>query len=276
MFTSGEVKKFKKLSQFKDIEGFNNSFEQHMVDHKDSFTKSEMVALRRLVRFSCKVAGVCYAKIQTIVSATHEKGDLGGISRSSFERMLRKAKKLNIVSVHNTMRKGKKGHNVYVFNRYKSVKQKVVSFPSNNEVVNDEKIDVSKTSNLLESINPLKERKGFENHLSHQYVSSNIPKQLTNTVRSHFDCAETIYKVWNRLTLATRKQGSEWLKFDYIEEYAATYREVIDKYKQKRIRGDLFGYLYGSFCNKTGEIIRRLNADKSVLFSMFKEVFEEI
>lgn len=89
---SGNIEQYKRLTQFRDLKSFNNHFEQWMTDLKDKFTKSETIALKRLVRFSASIPGVCYAKIQTMVAATHKLSEMGGISRSSFERMVRKAK----------------------------------------------------------------------------------------------------------------------------------------------------------------------------------------
>ncbi|MCB5235887.1 hypothetical protein [Niallia circulans] len=114
----GNILTFTHLSQFKDIKDFNNSIEQWMLDLKSKFTKSELIALKRLIRFSAKVAGICNAKICTIVSATHENDGIG-ISRSTFKRMLIKAKKFGLLAVHEAVRKnGSTSSNVYVFNRF--------------------------------------------------------------------------------------------------------------------------------------------------------------
>ncbi|MGG3448500.1 hypothetical protein [Domibacillus aminovorans] len=87
---SGHINNFKHLSKFSSLKNFNSNIEQWMIDIKSTFTKSELIALKRLLRFSAKIPGICNAKIQTIISATHEKNEMGGISRSTFERMLRK------------------------------------------------------------------------------------------------------------------------------------------------------------------------------------------
>jgi len=112
------IESFKHLSQFKDINDFNNNIEQWMVDIKSKFTKSELVGLKRLIRFCAKVAGVSNAKIATITKATHEL-DQFAISRSTFKRMTSKAQSLGLLTIHETERKnGSKSSNVYVFNRF--------------------------------------------------------------------------------------------------------------------------------------------------------------
>src|SRR4051794_12516876 len=118
MMQSGNITNFNHLSQFEDINDFNNHIEQWMVDLKRKFTKSELVALKRLIRISAKVVGICNAKIGTLVAATHEK-DGAGISRSTFKRMVSKAKENGLIFTHETVRKnGSKSSNVYVFNRF--------------------------------------------------------------------------------------------------------------------------------------------------------------
>ncbi|OLO40299.1 hypothetical protein BTR23_07360 [Alkalihalophilus pseudofirmus] len=117
---SGLIAKFKNLSQFKSIKDFNNNIEKWLADHKQSFTKSELIALKRLVRYCAKYFGVSNAKIQTLVAATHSQNDMGGVSRSTFERMLRKASQIGLLVVKSTTKaNGKgKGHNVFIFRRY--------------------------------------------------------------------------------------------------------------------------------------------------------------
>ena len=67
-----------------------------MLDYKKEFTKGELVGLKRLVRFSAKIPGVCYARIGTVLKAIHEEYHDHGISRSTFKRMIGKAKALGI------------------------------------------------------------------------------------------------------------------------------------------------------------------------------------
>lgn len=143
---SGNINHFKQLSQFTDLKDFNNQFEQWMVDVKGEFTKSELVALKRLVRFSASITGVCYAKIQTVVAATHI--NTVGISRSTFKRMLTKAKSLGLLVIHNTFKGGKQGHSVYVFNRYVSSLSAADEPPVEEKLNRHKTINLSKTSNI--------------------------------------------------------------------------------------------------------------------------------
>ncbi|WP_228307311.1 hypothetical protein [Priestia sp. J2] len=189
---SGNIEQFVHLSKFIDKDEFNNHIEQWMVDFKAQFTKGELIGLKRLIRYSCKYAGISNAKIQTLVSATHNKEI--GISRSTFERMLRKAKQYGILTVHNTFCGSNQRHNVYVFNRYQETKE-IKSEVSANEV--PETIDVPnqetsqvKTNNIL--IDTYKDN-----------VIPNVPIRFQNLVKSYYS-PKVVLELWKCVKNSTR------------------------------------------------------------------------
>ncbi|KZB90117.1 hypothetical protein A2U94_17845 [Bacillus sp. VT 712] len=115
---TGKIEQFKSLSQFKSLKDFNNNIEQWMVDYKSEFTKSELIAFNRLKRYAAKVYGVSNVSINKL-SAISKELDQGGISRSTFKRMLKKAKHFGIITVYDTERTdGSTSTNIYVFNCY--------------------------------------------------------------------------------------------------------------------------------------------------------------
>ena len=121
-----EQKRYYSLSKFETIEEFNSHFEQTMFFHKEKFTKSEYLALNKFRKFayselSPDTIGVAWAKAQTVVAATHRENAFG-ISRSTFDRMLRKAKKLNLITILHQYNKNKyQKHSVYRFNRFEEL-----------------------------------------------------------------------------------------------------------------------------------------------------------
>lgn len=164
------IESFKHLSQFKDIKDFNNNIEQWMVDVKSKFTKSELVGLKRLIRFCAKVAGVSNAKIATITKATHEL-DQYAISRSTFKRMTSKAQSLGLLTMYETERKnGSKSSNVYVFNRFCSQVE-----PSNDEQLNHPKTSNSQANNIKN-----------KDIRTHEHVRNDQPKVISNFVNKSF------------------------------------------------------------------------------------------
>lgn len=248
---SGHISQYKHLSNFRDLKDFNNHFEQHMVDFKASFTKGELIGLKRLVRFSVTVPGICNAKIQTLVAACNE---LGEISRSTFERMLKKAKQFGIVQVINTQKgNGKQGHNVYVFNQYKQV----VDFPKvGSEISLSPKNDVPKQPNIdapIESINLLKTSKIKDNKrnesLSVDFVSDNVPEDFTKLAGYYFDKASTIEKLWSKVNIAAYKYCFEKDKQLALEVGLTSLKQTVRALKVKKVR-DKFGYFYGVLMKK--------------------------
>lgn len=154
------IKSFQSFSNFKDIRSFNNSIEQWMVDHKSTFSPSERIALKRLIRFSCKCFGICNARINTILEAIKEKDCSVGVSRSTFKRMLSKAKQIGLLVVKETVRQNhSQSSNLYIFQPYATneppqTKREQVEVPTEQEIIvgqlNHPKTSlISKTGNLI-------------------------------------------------------------------------------------------------------------------------------
>lgn len=244
---AGNIANFSHLSQFRDLKDFNNNVEQWMIDIKQEFTKSELIALKRLVRFAAKVPGICNAKIQTIVAATHN--DTIGISRSTFERMLRKAKALGFIEVHNTSKRGYQAHNVYVFTLYPT-----------KEVVQSENIDVpNKTVNPPESINLLINKR-IDGTLDHTYVSNRVPKRFTELVRCFFDDATIIEEYYRMYRISTY-----WLETVYDSDVLLSigldsFKQIIRTLKRNRVRKNPYAYYYGVLQRKLDELYYELVA----------------
>ncbi|PJN91478.1 hypothetical protein [Bacillus sp. mrc49] len=162
MLLSGRIDKYAKYSQFKTLKEFNTTIEMFLLDHKEDFTKSELIAFKRLVRFSAKYRGVANAKIGTLLKAINEKANGFGVSRSTFERMLRKAKALHILTIKHTIKpKGGFGHNVFVFNKIDVVIQlqkkesEVTETPTESKV--EEPVSKEEALSLLEAGNQKQE-----------------------------------------------------------------------------------------------------------------------
>jgi len=79
---TGSIVQFKGYSRFSSLKEFNTHFELWMSKVKDELSKGELVALKRLVRFSAKLPGVSNAKIGTMLKAIHEEFNGNGVSRS--------------------------------------------------------------------------------------------------------------------------------------------------------------------------------------------------
>ncbi|PFU90790.1 hypothetical protein COK92_20585 [Bacillus anthracis] len=240
---AGNITNFAHLSQFRDLKDFNNNVEQWMIDIKNEFTKSELIALKRLIRFSAKVPGICNAKIQTIVAATHN--DTIGISRSTFERMLRKVKTLGLIEIHNTSKRGYQAHNVYVF-----------TLSPTKEVVQSENIDVPiKANNPSKSINLLNNKLIGDRVaiLDHTYVSNRVPQRFIELVKCFFDDATIIEEYYCMYSISTY-----WLTAYDSEELLDTglqaFKLMIRALKRNKVRKNPYAYYYGVLQRKLDEL----------------------
>lgn len=237
------IESFKHLSQFRDIKDFNNNIEQWMIDVKSKFTKSELVGLKRLIRFCAKIAGVSNAKIATITKATHEL-DQYAISRSTFKRMTSKAQSLGLLAIHETERKnGSKSSNVYVFNRFE---------PSNEEQLNCAKTINSQTTQIKdkeirndEPSNPKRKVDfPFENSLDYRFVSDRVPREFVEQVCGfvYFSNAHRIEELYKCVYLSAKKFNMSVQ--EVIPVAVDSYRQLIRKMK-KGIVTNPFGFFTG-------------------------------
>lgn len=205
---------FKHLSNFKNVKDFNNQFEQSMLFIKDEFTKAELVALKFFKQWCVKVVGVSNARIAILVADSHKDGT--GISRSTFRRMLNKARALGLITWDNTKREnGSYSSNVYAFNRYESVVNPaiqhtedvaVVSESTTIEVAKDEQLNhldtvlLSHTSQDSQCLNKRREKPvSTENYnLDSSYTFKDVPKEFVDTVKVFQDDAIKISSYWKR------------------------------------------------------------------------------
>lgn len=248
---SGNIENFQHLSKFGDITDFNNHIEQWMVDIKSKFTKSELVALKRLIRFSVKVAGVCNAKIGTVVSATHDKDGVG-ISRSTFKRMVGKAKEIGLLIVRETVRKnGSKSSNVYVFNRFETAE---LSFTDGTEPSKDEKLNQPQTINLSKTINIKKINKRIDNgnskmfknkQFGKEFVNPNIPEEFVNLVSCFYGDFQTIEEFWRMTKIAEHKSGYNLTDFDLLDASLESIRETVKALKLNKVKKNVFAFFFG-------------------------------
>lgn len=242
---SGNIENFKEQSHFTDLKDFNNQIEQWMIEVKKEFTKSELAALKRLIRFSAKIVGVCHAKIGLVVSATHEK-DGAGISRSTFKRMVGKAKQLGLLAVHETERKnGSQSANLYVFNRFEPPNGQQLNHPKTNgpsktsDNKNNKREDEPNNTHLQENLSNSNENK--EQPLDASFVTNCIPKEFTNVVKYFYNDAKKIEEFWKLVKISANKNKIEG---GIVETAIHSFKMLIRKIKMNQVQ-NTYGYFYG-------------------------------
>jgi hypothetical protein len=235
---SGLIEGFEGYSQFVSLTDFNQSMEMWLLEHKDDFSKGELTGLKRLVRFAAKIPGVCNAKIGTILKAIHEEYHDNGISRSTFKRMILKAKEFGMMTVHETERKnGSQSSNLYVFNR----------FPSN-EPPKEEKMNQPKeTSNLLKTEKDQKNKKRKEepSELGHTYVSSRIPQEFVQLVKYFYSDAKMIEEYWHMTEIAAYRHNSEKERERVLDVAIDSFKQLIRKMKFTNAVKKPIAYFFG-------------------------------
>ncbi|OCS82255.1 hypothetical protein [Caryophanon tenue] len=257
MTTYAKERKYDKLSNFTSLKDFNDQFEQVMIDVKDQFTKSEYIALNKLRKFAgSDIVGVAWVKLQKVVSSTW--AETIGVSRSTFERMIRKARKLNLIAVVNQSRKnGSQTHNVYVFRRADEIilpqaETEIVSNSHTIDVAEPLKIDAPIT-NILIKLPKLKDK---ENTYATQSVSevndnvdlepkSVIPYERFKAYVSNFITDKTIA---SKLYGIYRAHTCKLIAAPDIDIAFEALKETLRKYKQGKVRS-ITGYFNGTLSN---------------------------
>jgi predicted transcriptional regulator len=263
---SGRIEQFSHLSQFDSIKAFNYNIETFLSVHKRDFTKSELIAFKRLVRFCAKYYGVANAKIAKVVVACT---DHGGISRSTFERMLRKAKKLHILTIHNTLRnKGGHGHNVFVFNRFDRRNTEILTEGQNPEKSCSPSIyrpQSSPETIHLSKTHKTKEQNRIQEKLDHTFTSDTVPVAFRNLVKCFFNDAAVIEQYYTRVRIAAYKFVYEKEPWKMTDVAIESFKQLIGKIKKGKVR-DPFAYFY-RICEKKFE---------DLYFSEMSEFYENV
>ncbi|MEH7237285.1 hypothetical protein [Bacillus sp. JJ1562] len=280
---SGTIDKFEDYSNFSDLQEFNRHMEMWMLQYKDDFSKGELVGLKRLVRYSAKIPGVCNAKIGTMLKSIHEEYNGNGVSRSTFKRMIQKAVALGIITVYETERKnGSQTSNLYVFNRYPKMNS-THHEPPKKEILDHHK----ETSNPLKTKENIKKRKDAP--LDFTFTSDRVPVSFVEAVKPFFPEARTIEEYWKMATIAVVKNNRDGECEHMIELFIKAFKQMIMKLKRNTIHNP-FAYFYGVLTRKLEELYnqeleeseeyfaesisrqRKEASKKSELFSLLQEV----
>lgn len=261
-----EKRSYTKLSKFKSLKEFNSHFEQIMVDAKGFFTKSEYIALNKLRKFAgSSVVGVAWAKLQKVVASTW--ADTIGVSRSTFDRMLAKAKKLNIVSVINQKRKnGYQTHNVYVFNRAGDLvlpQTEVVEIVSKSATIEEPselKIDAPRTVLLLKlpRLKDIKNTYATQSPATKSDVDNSVFKDVELTPYERFKKCVTNFiadkKLASKMYGIWRAHTCKLVNAPDLELALKAVKHVMYKFKNSNVKS-VTGYFNGTVSNMVDTFI---------------------
>lgn len=115
----GKIDQLGQFTKFDSLAEFQHHMQLWLGQHKQNFSKCELVGLKWLVRFSTNIPGVCNESIGIMLKAMQKEQYDHSISRTTFKRMIKKASKLGIITVYETEKEnGSQSANLYVFNRF--------------------------------------------------------------------------------------------------------------------------------------------------------------
>lgn len=242
---TGSIEQFEEYSKFSSLKEFNTNVELWMSKLKEEFSKGELVALKRLIRYSAKLPGVSNAKIGTMLKAIHEEYNGNGISRSTFKRMILKASALGIFTVHETERKnGSQSSNLYVFNPFPKSEP-----PKAKQMNHQYKASIPSETNHTE----IKERR--ETGLDYTYTSNSVPKPFIDVVKYFFPVAKTIEEYWKMTKLAIKKTRFTLDSSETVDIAIQSFKQLISKIKSNTTVKNHFAYYYGILHKKLGKHI---------------------
>jgi hypothetical protein len=285
---AGNIKQFTRFSQFTNVGEFNEHKKCFLDENPQLLTKSEFMAFELLSQYSVVVPGVANAKIDTLVERSSEKG--AGVSRASFIRMLRKAKKAGILTVHKTYRSGGGfAHNVFVFNRFDPPSETEVIQRVEDETPCDSKVEHTKweaeTINLLrnhqdQKINIRKENASTnttpENptlkDLDETYTPDNVPKEFIQTVKPFYNRAIEIYRFWQKARLAYNKYNFDMPLEFMIHVVIDAFKTTVFHYKHRKIKTTFVQYFYGTLKGMFGVQKRKEHMSKKPRYNWLEDV----
>lgn len=270
---SGHINQFAHLSRFKTVHEFNKTMKRFIETYSSEFTKSQKLAFKTLTQYSIKIIGVCNARICQLVKATHKHNE-GGISRSTFERMLQKAKKLGILSIISTTRqKGGTSHNVYIFQPFdgastKQLTEREIPQQTQTAVAVEPHQKTPEAVNEFESNTKEKNKKTIQElrpkiqeELDYTYVPSYVPEPFIKTVKPFFTRAKEICQLWDRALIAYKSQKFHEPIKRFLPLIIKGFKETVYKYKQNRIKTSFVQYYYGTVCRMLADEARRIKEE---------------
>ncbi|ERN52062.1 hypothetical protein [Alkalihalophilus marmarensis] len=265
---SGHIDQFTHLSKFSSTEEFNQAITVHFKHHLHQFTKAEIIALTRLIRYSVKYNGVCNARAAKIVQATHQNNP--GISRSTFERMLVKARTFGIIKIYHTIRKGGGySHCVYVFQLPEEPEAKQLK-----DRPHTEKPDALTPQAIKNSPKAILKHKAIKQDQDHSHTSttassnnqilhSTIPERFVNVTEPFTTLApQFTERLWYSALSAYKHTGSTEPVEDSLPLMIQAFKVTIAKYKDNHIETTIFQYFYGTFLALLAVEGRRKTAEK--------------
>lgn len=235
----------KEHSTFETVQQLQSNVE-FFVKH-NNLSKSALKVLRLITSYAKNYLGACWLKVRTIT-------DKLGLSDSTVRRATRALEKLGIIGKVRTSRekRGGDGANVYVIKKIDNRGDDIPQMTEGEGTKNIEETSIQNNnseSKYVSSKTDLKKdivNTNTVEYFDHSFVSDYVDKDFVRLVKVYFDDASVIEKLWQRVKLVERGSTIS-LSFDTISEAV---RILVRKAKERKIRGDIFGYFFGTLKKK--------------------------
>lgn len=249
LMKNGQVEKFARYSQFKSVAEFNDHVNKWLQEVGREFSKGERLALNYLTRYAVKIVGVANVKIGTVLKTIHADYNGNGVSRSTWKRMIVKAKKLGMIVTHELAREnGSQSSNLYVFMPYQDSGSKGTP---NDELPKPKILDHLNKTNL-EKTKTIKDINKRNYELDHTFTSDKVPSLFVQLVKAFYDRAKDIEEFWRMTEIAAYKYVYEHdvaLKLDIAIQ---AFKQTIRRVKTGAIKKPI-AYFYAIALSKFGE-----------------------
>ena len=106
--------------------------------------------------------------------------------------------------------------------------------------------------------------------LDHSYSPSYIPERFVNVVKSFYDDAKTIDKLWKSAGLATKKIAGLMFPESATDMIVDAFKQAIyqtHKNKRNAVQVDFGGYFYGTLCRMLTEHQRQIHIEDNPLLN---------
>lgn len=236
---------------FSSVQQMDRSVRAFLAVHGPALSSGTVAVLRFVTAHSCKVVGVCWARVDYIAQKA-------GVSRRTVQRALNVLEAFGIIKRVPTQKaNGQRGVNLIVIQPfYAQVDAGVDAYPKPEKARQEAK---NKRSQQAETKGQAVKTKHEEKNVQekNEKATFNIPAQFIRVAKQH---GMSAIKLWAKVRLAARKMSLDPAAADVVSVAVKTLKHNLRSLRDGKVYGDFFGYFYRSMIHQLAIYRRRTNA----------------
>lgn len=236
---------------FSSVQQMDRSVRAFLAVHGPALSSGTVAVLRFVTAHSCKVVGVCWARVDYIARKA-------GVSRRTVQRALNVLEAFGIIKRVPTQKaNGQRGVNLIVIQPfYARVDAGVDAYPKPEKARQEAK---NKRSQHVETKGQAVKTKHEEKNVqeTNEKATLNIPLQFVRVAKQN---GQSAVKLWTKVRLAARKMGLDPAAADIVQVAVKTLRHNLRSLRDGKVYGDFMGYFYRSMIHQLAVYRRRMNA----------------